>query len=694
MSFFMTSGTSMHSLWNDADASAMVGSLAAKGVGEDLALRTYSARLLGSNKWLVMHGGGNTSVKTEMTDIHGDRVKVLCVKGSGWDLATIEPAGHPAVRLEPLFRLRGLAALSDEDMVNVQRQNMLDSSGPNPSVETLLHAYLPHKFVDHTHSTTSIAIADQAGAEALGRRIWGKRVGYVPYIMPGFALAKAAADAFDADPSVEGLLLVKHGLFSFGATARESYERIIRLVSEAEDFIARDGKRRIVQGAALASPIAAGDLLPALRGIFAGAAKREGAHAHWVFDHRATDRLMLIANAAELSDLARRGVATPDHVIRTKAFPLVLARPEGDRSAFLADAAARLEAYIADYKAMFARQNARVGGTKKPLDPLPRVVALPGIGFFGLGKTAADAAIVADVTEAWAESLIDAESIGRYEPIGEDDTFDMEYWSLEQAKLGKSSLKRLAGQVVAVTGAGSGIGAATAKAFAAEGAEVALLDLDLEAAGKAAKAAGKTALAAACDVTDPASVKAAIAAVVARFGGLDILVSNAGAAFQGAIATVDEAVMRKSFELNFYGHQRAAQAAVAVMKAQKMGGALLFNVSKQAVNPGRDFGPYGMAKAALLALVRQYALEHGPDGIRSNALNPDRIRSNLLTSEMIASRAKARGVSEAEYMGGNLLGREVTAEDVAQAFLHYALMPATTGDVTTVDGGNVSAMLR
>jgi NAD(P)-dependent dehydrogenase (short-subunit alcohol dehydrogenase family) len=270
----------------------------------------------------------------------------------------------------------------------------------------------------------------------------------------------------------------------------------------------------------------------------------------------------------------------------------------------------------------------------------------------------------------------------------------MEYWSLEQAKLGNTKPKRLAGQVVVVTGAGSGIGAATAKAFAAEGAEVALLDLDFEAAKAMAAGIGKTALPVICDVMSPHSVKVAVAAVVARFGGIDIVVSNAGAAFQGAMATVDEAILHKSFELNFYGHQRICQGAVAVMKAQGLGGALLFNVSKQAVNPGKDFGPYGLAKAALLALVRQYALEHGADGIRSNAVNPDRIRSNLLNNDMIAARAKARGVSEAEYMGGNLLMREVTAEDVAQAFVHHAIMPATTGDVTTVDGGNVSAMLR
>jgi rhamnose utilization protein RhaD (predicted bifunctional aldolase and dehydrogenase)/NAD(P)-dependent dehydrogenase (short-subunit alcohol dehydrogenase family) len=684
----------MHSQWRDEDAAAMIADYAAKNISADVALRTYSARLLGSNRWLVMHGGGNTSVKTEMTDVYGDKVKVLCVKGSGWDLATIEPEGHPAVRLDPLFRLRQLDALSDEDMVNVQRQNMLDSAGPNPSVETLLHAYIPHKFVDHTHSTTSIAIADQADAEALGRAIWGNRVAYVPYIMPGFSLAKAAADVFDANPHVEGLLLVKHGLFSFGATAKESYERMIKLVTEAEVFIA--GQSRPLQPAAPASDLAnEGDVLPLLRGVYAKAALAAGAHPHWVFEPRKTARVLEVVNAGDLATLAERGVATPDHVIRTKAFPLVLPAPlAGKLDIWIGETEVRLQRYIDAYKAYFARNNARVGGIKKMLDPLPRVVLIPGIGAFGLGKTGGDAAIVADVIEAWCESLIDAEAVGAFAPIGEADTFDMEYWSLEQAKLGKSSLKRLAGQVVVVTGAGSGIGAATAKAFAAEGAEVALLDLNIDQAQGMARSIGKLAFPVACDVTKADSVKAAIARVVSRFGGIDIVVSNAGAAFQGAIATVDEAVMRQSFELNFYGHQRIAQAAVAVMKAQKKGGVLLFNVSKQAVNPGKDFGPYGMAKAALLALVRQYALEHGPDGIRANALNPDRIRSGLLTGEMIAARSKARGLSEAEYMGGNLLNREVTAEDVAQAFVHHALMKSTTGDVTTVDGGNVAAMMR
>jgi NAD(P)-dependent dehydrogenase (short-subunit alcohol dehydrogenase family) len=270
----------------------------------------------------------------------------------------------------------------------------------------------------------------------------------------------------------------------------------------------------------------------------------------------------------------------------------------------------------------------------------------------------------------------------------------MEYWSLEQAKLGSAKELPLAGQIAAITGAGGTIGAATAKAFAAAGAELALLDLDEAAAQNVARSIGGTALALKCDVTDAASVADAFKQVVEAFGGVDIVVSNAGAAWQGRIGEVDEAVLRKSFELNFFGHQRVAQAAVRIMLAQDTGGCLLFNVSKQAVSPGPNFGPYGLPKAATLFLVRQYALDHGCDGIRANAVNADRVRSGMLTQAFVAERSKARGVSEQDYLKGNLLGREVTADDVAQAFLHQALELKTTGGVTTVDGGNIAAAMR
>jgi len=270
----------------------------------------------------------------------------------------------------------------------------------------------------------------------------------------------------------------------------------------------------------------------------------------------------------------------------------------------------------------------------------------------------------------------------------------MEYWSLELAKLGARKKLPLEGQVAVITGAGGAIGAATAKLFAQAGAEVALLDLDPKVATEKAKAIGGTAIAIACDVTNKDSVGAAFDQVIMAFGGVDIVVSNAGAAWQGRIGEVDEATLRESFELNFFAHQKVAQAAVKIMLAQGAGGCLLFNVSKQAVNPGANFGPYGLPKAATLFLLRQYALDYGTDGIRANGVNADRIRSGLLTENFIKERSKARGVSEKDYMTGNLLAREVTADDVAQAFLAQAVALKTTADVTTVDGGNIAAALR
>ncbi len=685
----------MESRWSDAEAARAVARYADRGIGEDVALRTYSARLLGGDPRLVLHGGGNTSVKTSMRDVYGEEVRVLCVKGSGWDLAAIEPEGHPALRLEPLLRLRALDKLGDEEMVNVQRANLLDSAAPNPSVETLLHAFMPHKFVDHTHAVAAVAIADQPDAEEICRRIYADRLACVPYILPGFGLAKAAARAFDANPRAEGLMLIKHGIFSFGATAREAYERMIEFVSLAENYIAATAKpRRKPRAEETREAPPEASLFPILRRAYAEAAG-EAWSRRWIFDLRQGPAVDAFLGGDDLFSYATRGPVTPDHIIRLKAKPLFLERPEPDTlELWSRNVTQAVTGYVTAYEAYFARQNTRVGGTKKPLDPLPRMIAIPGIGLVGVGKSKADAKVVGDLIEASVRSILDAEAIGRFEPIGEDDQFDMEYWSLEQAKLGKTPERRLARHVAVITGGAGAIGAATAKAFAKEGADIAILDIDGEAAAVAAKAIGENALALGCDVTDRGSVEAAFAKILEAFGGVDILVSNAGAALTGMIAEMPDEVLRESFEINFFSHQNVAREAVAIMKRQELGGILLFNVSKQAVNPGANFGAYGTSKAALLALMRQYALEHGKDGIRVNALNPDRIRSGLLTPQMIEARAKARGLSEEDYMAGNLLRAEVTAEDVADAFVAQALMRKTTGDVMTVDGGNVAAMLR
>jgi rhamnose utilization protein RhaD (predicted bifunctional aldolase and dehydrogenase)/NAD(P)-dependent dehydrogenase (short-subunit alcohol dehydrogenase family) len=685
----------MKSRWSDHEAAEFVARYAAQGIADDVALRVYTTRLLGSDPRLVLHGGGNTSVKTHMTDLLGDAVEVICIKGSGWDMGNIEPAGLPAVRLAPLRRLRALERLSDEDMVNYQRVNLLDSTAPNPSVETLLHAFLPHKFVDHTHSTAVLSLTDQPDGEAIARDVFGDRVAYVPYTIPGFALAKSVADVFDHHRNAEGLVLLKHGIFTMAETAREAYERMIGFVTMAEERLAR--QRKSVAVSTPSGPLAhTVEIAPIVRGACSIA--RDALHGtvkRQILCFRTSRPILDYVSGQELARYAQQGVVTPDHTIRTKNWPLLVPAPvDGKLDAWKGDVEKAVVDFVAHYHVYFERNNARAEPKKSELDPIPRVVLVPGKGLFGLGATAKDAAIAADIAENTIEVITDAEAIGRYQPIPEADMFDVEYWSLEQAKLGKAAEKALARQVAVVTGGASGIGAATAKALARAGSEVAVLDRNRAAAAFVARDCGKSAIAVDCDVTKPESVRAAFDVVVKAFGGVDIVVSNAGAAWQGTIGTVDDETLRKSFELNFFAHQAVAQNALRIMRAQGTGGCLLFNVSKQAVNPGKDFGPYGLPKASTLFLMKQYALDHGRDGIRANAVNADRIRSGLLTEGMIASRSQARGLSERDYMSANLLGREVTAEDVADAFVYLAAANKTTAAIVTVDGGNIEASLR
>jgi rhamnose utilization protein RhaD (predicted bifunctional aldolase and dehydrogenase)/NAD(P)-dependent dehydrogenase (short-subunit alcohol dehydrogenase family) len=684
----------MENLWNETDAEAMVDAYAGKGVNRDLALRTYTTRLLGGDPRLVLHGGGNTSVKTKVSDLVGDEWDVLCVKGSGWDMGIIEPAGLPAVKIAPLLKARKLAKLSDEDMVTLQRANLIDPASPNPSVEALLHAFIPHKFVDHTHSTGVLAIADLEGSMEVSARVFGPKMGLVPYVMPGFDLAKLAAEVFDRDPTVDGLILDKHGIFTFGATAKEAYDRMIHYVTLAEDYVAGNGKNPFTPAALPANLAKPNDIAAMLRGAVA-VSKGEGRYDRMIGEFRTSPAILDFVNSEQVEDMASRGVSTPDLSIRIKTGPMVLPAPDATGlDGYKAVIAERVAKFAENYTTYFTQNDARDDIKRIMLDPMPRLTLVPGLGMFGHGRTLKDARIAADVGEMWIEAARDAESIGRFQPVSKPDLFDLEYWSLEQAKLAGAKAKPFTGQVAVVTGGAGAIGAATAKAFAREGAHVVVLDLDGDRAAVVAKSIGNQSIGLACDVTDVASVRAAFDAAVTTYGGVDIVISNAGAAWESPIATMDDALLRKSFELNFFSHQSVAQNAVRIMKEQATGGVLLFNASKQAVNPGANFGAYGLPKAAALFLSRQYALEHGKDGIRSNAVNADRIRSGLLNDEMIANRSAARGLSVKDYMGGNLLGLEVTADDVAQAFVHQALAERTTADVTTVDGGNIAAAMR
>jgi rhamnose utilization protein RhaD (predicted bifunctional aldolase and dehydrogenase)/NAD(P)-dependent dehydrogenase (short-subunit alcohol dehydrogenase family) len=685
----------MKSGWVERDAETIAAQAAKAGISRDFALRIYTTRLLGRDPKLVLHGGGNTSLKETIQDHFGEQAEVLRIKATGADMAAIDVAGMPAVRLASLRKLRSLGEVDDDELVGVERASLIEPMAANPSVEVMLHAFLPHKFVDHTHASAVLSVIDQPDGEKKCAEAFAGRLAYVPYVMPGFGLAKKAIEVFERTKPSDGLILGKHGIVTFGASAREAYERMIEMATLAENFIASHRKSVAVAYAARKHAELA-EVAPIVRSACTEKDKNiEGAWRRLILEFRATDTVLNFIARGDLARVSQLGVVTPDHTIRTKNWPLLLPAAEAGKLADFSQASREAAGhFIARYHHYFEEHNKRAGHTKRELDPLPRVVLIPGLGLFGLGRSKRDAEIAADIAEAWIEAVSNAEAIGRFESIPEADMFDCEYWPLEQAKLGARKEPPLAGQIAVITGAAGAIGTATAKAFAAAGAEVALLDVNFAAASEAAKTIGPSALPVVCDVTNATSVRAAFGAVAAAFGGVDIVVSNAGAAWQGRIGDVDEDTMRKSFELNFYGHQRVAQAAVKIMLAQGTGGCLLFNVSKQAVNPGPNFGPYGIPKAAELALMRQYALDYGADGIRANAVNADRIRSGLLTSDMIASRSKARGLSEKDYMSGNLLGREVTAEDVAQAFVHQALALKTTADVTTVDGGNIAAAMR
>jgi rhamnose utilization protein RhaD (predicted bifunctional aldolase and dehydrogenase)/NAD(P)-dependent dehydrogenase (short-subunit alcohol dehydrogenase family) len=683
--------------WRKADAEALVARHARDGISRDVAECVYLTRLLGGDKRLVLHGGGNGSVKTRTRDAGGVSRAALHVKASGADMARIAPAQLPALDLERLREFRLLDSLPDDQMRGALRACLFDGGAGDPSVETLLHAFLPHKFITHCHANAVLSVTNQADGEALAKALFAGRAAVVPYTMSGLELARRAAEAYAAEPDCVGLVLMHHGLVSFAEDARGAYDAVAELVALAEAHIAGNRRPRRAGAPKRHKTPSSTQIAPVLRGVLAEASRTGDAEEpdRQLLVFRTGEHILRFLDNRDLPRVAAAGVATPDHVIRTKNRPLLLpagaARRGGEEiRAALGKAVAD---YMRDYRAYLAR-HAHPGQNLDLLaDARPRVALAPGLGLFGIGRTMRDAAITADLAEAWMDVVDGAEAIGRHRPAAEADIFAIESWAPEQAKLAAARAP-LAGQVAVISGGAGAIGAATGRAFAEAGAAVALLDMDGARAAEIASEFGSAGLGLACDVTDAGDVAAAFGAVCAAFGGVDILVSNAGAAWQGRIGEVSEEILRQSFELNFFAHQRLAQHAVGIMQAQGSGGCLLFNASKQAINPGADFGPYGLPKAATLFLMRQYALDHGRDGIRANAVNADRIRSGLLTEVMIRQRSTARGVSRQDYMAGNLLGREVTAEDVAQAFLHQALALKTTGSVTTVDGGNIAATLR
>ncbi len=677
----------MKNNWSNTEAKRYISKYKKLGYSRDMALRVYTTRLLGRNRELVLHGGGNTSVKTSTKDIDGKNYDVLCVKGSGWDMAEIEPEGLPAVKLNPLLALKNKKYLSDEDMVAYQKRNLINIKSPNPSVETFLHAFLPFKFVDHTHSDAIMNVTNRLNGKDLCKKIFGPKVSIVPYIMPGFGLAQKINEVYLKNPNINCLILLNHGIFTFDNDAKKSYDLMIKYVSIAEKTVKKIKRKKIRQIKKYNTKLKPHEISPILRGLLS-----ESKEHKFILNFRSNKVLNYFINGKDVKRYTELGAATPDHVIRVKPFPLVITPKQNSSIKDFKKLAEKcFKNYRKKYIKYFNVNRKKVKVKKTILDTSPRIILVQNLGLFSVGDSLRAAKIAGDLTETNAKVISSVEETSKYKFISEKDLFDVEYWSLEQAKI-KKTKKILQGNVVVITGASGAIGSATYKLFKSYGAEIVLLDFNLK---KVKEMQSKVKdLCLHCDVRNKANVKKAFKTIAKEYGGVDILISNAGTAIGGSIAEVNDKILRQSFEDNFFSHQNCASETIKIMKKQNIEGCLLFNISKQSVNPGKNFGPYGLPKTALLSLCKQYAIDYGSLGIRSNGVNADRIKSGLLNDEMIKSRSKARAVSKDEYMRGNLLLNEVKAEDVAKAFFHLAISKKTTGAILTVDGGNIAASLR
>jgi len=652
----------MKNRWDDAEANQYA--------GNPLGLRVYTSRLLGQESSLVLHGGGNTSVKIKEPNFFGEPEELLYVKGSGWDLGTIEAAGFAPVRLDVLKRLATLDQLTDTQMVRLQRSAMTDPNAPTPSVEALLHAIIPFQFVDHTHADAVVAITNSQQGPKIIREIFADRTLIVPYVMPGFVLAKHVYEmtqGVDWD-KLDGMILMNHGVFTFGHTARDSYERMIRLVSRAEDYLEQQRANTV---AFQEEPKENLEALARIRRA--------------VCDIKQTPMLARLdsggesvgfASLSDMASIATQGPLTPDHVIRTKRIPVIL----GD------DPRDNIQRFAQDYRAYFARH---ASGQTTPLDAAPRWAVWPGYGTLAFGHRVKDTEIVSDIVTHTIRAIQWAQALGGWKALSEKELFSMEYWELEQAKLRQTApAQPLQGKVALVTGGASGIGRACADRLRSQGAAVGALDIT---PGITDMFHGQDALGIVCDVTDSGQINNAVDTTVRRFGGLDILVSNAGTFPPSeSIEGMHPDTWNRSLALNLSSHQWLLQACIPYLKLGIDPTAIMI-ASKNVPAPGPGAAAYSVAKAGLTQLARVAALEWGAHGVRVNVIHPNAVFDTAVwTPETLKTRAKHYGMSIEAYKKNNVLGVEVTSKDVAVLACTMAgdAFAKTTGAQIPIDGGN------
>ncbi len=698
--------------WNDSEADAFKLEFEPT-FGGDLALRTYSSRLLGADPELVLHGGGNTSVKTQWRDRFGALTEVIYVKASGYDMATIPASGHSGLLLQPVRRLLDLPHLSEQEMVDELRRCLLDWSAATPSIETLMHAGLPAKFVDHTHADAILTLTNQRGAVDSIREVVGEGVAVVPYVKAGFDLARAVSAKRAELPESEAIVLMQHGLVTWGSTAQASYAKMIDLVSRTEQYLESRRARVFVSSAEQID--AARQLYPQIAPILRGCLARPSGDPDRPFK-RVILRPLIEPEVLGLveSDYGRAlsltPPLTPDHLIRTKSLPLWLDRPPAADDRFRETTKAAVAEYARAYDQYFSRHESRLSPGLHRFDSYPRVVLAPGVGAVCAGHDLKAAEIAHDITRQTLRAKSWFAATGNeYIGLSEGHIFDMEYFPLQHAKLAAVPPPApLSREVALITGAAGAIGFGVAEQLLQNGCHVALTDLpgeNLESAVRTlSERFGKRVFGVALDVTDEGSVKAGFGSVIAEWGGVDLVIVNAGIAMVSSIADMSLERFRRLEKVNIEGTLLVLAEAGRHFKLQATGGDIVLVSTKNVFAPGAKFGAYSATKAASHQLARIAVLELADLGVRVNMVSPDAVfshgdRKSGLWAEVGPDRMKARGLDEKGleeyYRSRNLLKARVTAEHVGRAVLYFATRQTpTTGATIPVDGGLPDATPR
>jgi len=693
----------MENLYNPKDAQQFAQQCSA--YSHELALRVYTSRLIGKSRDLVLHGGGNTSVKCRIKNIVDEEIDVLFVKGSGWDLATIEPEGFTGLMLDPIRKLRRIDFLSDEEMENQLAINRIESRSPNPSVEALLHAFLPHKYIDHTHADSILILTNQTQGRAYVEEALGSRVTVIPYVMSGFPLAKAVAEAYEDTPDVDAIVVMHHGIFTFAEEAKTAYDHMIRMVSRAETFIAEKPRTAFigVKGSEIEMAGSSESDLVRVAPVLRGAVSRpapDGWLRRFYIEARTSPDVVKASLSPEAKEICRSGVLTPDHAIRTK-HQMVFIDQVLESDDDLKDLIHRsIESFKTDFM--------RYCQDRTDLDPYPILFLVSGVGLLALGDSRKAARISADIGERTIQAKLKAYALGDYVPIAEPHVLDMECWNLQQKKLKKAG-QPLQGQVAFITGGAGAIGFGIAKQLLAAGAVVVISDIDQSRLARVrdmlAEAFGEDRVEAiVMDVTDLDSVESAVEEICGRLGGIDIVVPNAGIAHVARLEDLKPEKFDQVISVNLKGTFTVIKGAIPIFRRQGTGGNIVVISSKNVFDPGAAFGAYSASKAGAHQISKIAALELAEIGVRVNMINPDAVFGDdaigsKLWEEVGPDRMKSRGLDaqglKDYYRQRSLLKVQVLGEHVGNAVVFFASeLTPTTGASLPVDAGNSAAFPR